>query len=1465
MTIDKAKMDGNGECEVRQRRARILGLILLGVCVVMVMTMVCVAKVDATMGSEYRSVNGDGYKSSCGSVSTSSSSYSHGVLLNPSYFSAGSEIDYSFDTTYSDGNPWPAQSIEVFLKYSDSNWLGGPTLGIYNTSSGNYNYYYGGTGSNQNLSSGWIFADPYIDDNTGKVSVLVKVSGGDTVDVSSVGLLFQYYYPTITSTSDNVEYIKPGSTFTVTYNLANPNANGPKNGGIYVYMGLSIFPSDGSTVSDPQHDKYVWLPHGNSQASRDFTVPQGTADGSFDYVTAIWKAKTPNGQMDTQYDRSAVKTKQGIIDGNPPTGLSVSIAGGARYTNTQSLALSLSASDTASGLDAMCFNSDNGAYTSWESYSTSKQWSLPDSDGQHTIGWKVRDHTGNEASTSASITLDRKAPTGLSISINSGSKYASNRVVSLTLSATDLTSGVAGISLSNDGSSYSAYEALTNSKSWSLPDSDGSKTVYLVAKDNAGNVAQVVSASIFLDRQAPIGVLVSVNGGAAYVTTAQVSLTIGATDPNPASGLAYMRFSGDGNTWSDWESFSQSRNCWSLTSDAGGKAGDGAKVIYVQVKDSAGNSAGSSVQVLLDSTAPTPNLDISPSSPIRGQVVKFDGSRSFDADAGWFQSGIDQYSFVIDGVDPGWTASSSWTMQFIVVGDHSVLFKVKDKHGLVASITTSVTVNEDDNDYRLVISSVSPASPKPGDIITLQGTVYFQYDLFGHKDVVIDVGWDAFLSTDKSAVAITDGSGLFTYQTTSPTNAEGLFTIEFVIGKERFIVPVKSTSDSYLSSFRDAVTDLKEFGEFQDYGDPIVKIPFNSAFVLDRNSMDDEMALTYYLAVLNGRIRDQTVDANAYEKGQSVWHERSEKMYDKYLVDVLVLVGEGGICVLTGGIGCAPLIIHLTTVGVEVATEYATSQGVFDVETEKKIDIAAEVGGATISLGMSWKSAKAAIGFLLTIFKAMKDGESMSMKEDQSNDDTDQVRVVVTGIKDLYDLALTFSEFVDKMGSAVHSPADSYMVSPSGNKLGYDFINKVGYEAQIGSYSGKDSEPEAISITDPETGAYQLNVIANQDGKVGIEFNCVQGIKTERNQWNFTMKLLDEVVVTETCFDGKAPIVDYIKYQPSGSKDPGSTKPATNDSGQPSPSGTTTKSENASSQAGGTSSTQPPSTTVPAEPAMTTQPKTTVPPGDTGSSSSKPASQGSTYSPTVTSSGSDEDSSDNTAYVPYTPAPSAPNGEGSAGASSNIPMGWIVALIVSVIVAALVVSMARGRGGGSSRAKISVAQCAPAGRDCQGADLGSAPTKPVVGCRSYVPKGTSTSDARPLRAVAVAQRSIARGPSPADYPRKVAKASAIAVPAKKCIPAPGPVVMCGFSRGRPFLPPDRRLAPQRRDQVTKIVPGRSNLGPVALQGFSRGHMFLPPSHPSRAVRQETGQRAIERCAVCRASGTNHKRKEEIIW
>lgn len=202
-------------------------------------------------------------------------------------------------------------------------------------------------------------------------------------------------------------------------------------------------------------------------------------------------------------------------------------------------------------------------------------------------------------------TADAAAPAG-SATINGGAAFSLTSAVTVSVPATDPGSGVSLVRLSNSpvtggdgvlttGTSYS----YTSPISWTLPDSEGTNTVYAQWRDAAGNWSGVTTDTIVIDSTAPTGTM-EINGGAAVTTTLNVNLSLTSTDGG-GSGTATVLVS-NSTDFSGATSIAYAASVpWTLA------AGDGTKTVFLKFVDSLGNtSAPISDTITLDSTGPTP-------------------------------------------------------------------------------------------------------------------------------------------------------------------------------------------------------------------------------------------------------------------------------------------------------------------------------------------------------------------------------------------------------------------------------------------------------------------------------------------------------------------------------------------------------------------------------------------------------------------------------------------------------------------------------------------------------------------------------------------------------------------------------------------------------------------------------------------------------------------------------------------
>jgi hypothetical protein len=139
----------------------------------------------------------------------------------------------------------------------------------------------------------------------------------------------------------------------------------------------------------------------------------------------------------------------------------------------------------------MQLSNDGSSYLPAEPFVTSKAWTLTGEDGEKRVYVKFKDTAGNWSPAPVpndSILLDTQAPTGGSITVNSGASCTNTTNVTVTLTCNDdQGSGCSQMQFSNDGSVYSDLEAYATTKAWTLPSTNGTKTVYAKVMDGAGN------------------------------------------------------------------------------------------------------------------------------------------------------------------------------------------------------------------------------------------------------------------------------------------------------------------------------------------------------------------------------------------------------------------------------------------------------------------------------------------------------------------------------------------------------------------------------------------------------------------------------------------------------------------------------------------------------------------------------------------------------------------------------------------------------------------------------------------------------------------------------------------------------------------------------------------------------------------------------------------------------------------
>jgi hypothetical protein len=352
---------------------------------------------------------------------------------------------------------------------------------------------------------------------------------------------------------------------------------------------------------------------------------------------------------DTAKNISSTSTASIYYDTTAPTISSVSINSGDSSTSNTVVNLTISASDSLSGIAAYYASETSSApsatATGWVdvtktnslSSTVSVTLTSPGAAGSYTktVYLWLKDGAGNVSSSfSDSITLivdDTTAPTNPSISINSGDTSTSNTIVGLSISASDnigVTAFYTSETSSTPSSSASGWTSVASSTSYSATVSftlsgassagNHSRTVYVWFKDAAGNVSASASDSITLvvsDTTDPSSPTININSGASSTSNTVVSLALSATDNVGITAyFASESSSTPASSDSGWNSVTSSTSysaTVSFTLSGASSAGNHSRTVYVWFKDAAGNvSASASDGITLVITTPPTSTSI---------------------------------------------------------------------------------------------------------------------------------------------------------------------------------------------------------------------------------------------------------------------------------------------------------------------------------------------------------------------------------------------------------------------------------------------------------------------------------------------------------------------------------------------------------------------------------------------------------------------------------------------------------------------------------------------------------------------------------------------------------------------------------------------------------------------------------------------------------------------------------------
>lgn len=275
-------------------------------------------------------------------------------------------------------------------------------------------------------------------------------------------------------------------------------------------------------------------------------------------------------------NESEVTSDRILLDKTAPQNVGLKINNGSEFTNNERKAVTLVFA--AEGAVKMRISNLPDIESSpWEKISNKKlNWILPGEDGEKRVYVQYKDEGENESAVVFDkITLDRKPPKNCSFTINNDSLYTNNLEADVRLYISG--EEVASFLISNRRDFFGArWERFKTYKShWILDGEDGEKAVYMLFKDEAGNLyPDTLEHKIILDRTPPSEISVSIKGEKA---DRNVRLHLKAKDAE----MMEIRSSKD--IEGKWEHFVESKD-WTL--------GEGEETnIWVRFRDKAGNTS----------------------------------------------------------------------------------------------------------------------------------------------------------------------------------------------------------------------------------------------------------------------------------------------------------------------------------------------------------------------------------------------------------------------------------------------------------------------------------------------------------------------------------------------------------------------------------------------------------------------------------------------------------------------------------------------------------------------------------------------------------------------------------------------------------------------------------------------------------------------------------------------------------
>lgn len=401
----------------------------------------------------------------------------------------------------------------------------------------------------------------------------------------------------------------------------------------------------------------------------------------------------------SSYDRGAYEFDQSAPAA--PSAPDLAAADDSGYSNTdnetsQTTALTFSGTAEANSTVKIYVNSAYAGQVA--AVGGNYAFELDRTQGTYDIYVTATDYAGNTSANSGALTLivDTTGPGAPGTPTDAGAYSTSTSLTFNWTAATDNLSGIYNYTwqvATDTGFTQNLQQGTTAGLSCTVTGANGN-TYYCRARaqDQVGLNGAFSSASdgILVDTAAPTG-SIAIENGAAYTIDTDVTLNLTYSDsPSGMSGgSAGMRFSNDNSAWGSWITPAATAS-WTLAS------GDGAKTVYVQYRDAAGNVSTGTISdtIVLDTAPPTGSISI-----LNGASYTTSTSVTLNLTYGdtlsGMSGGLAGMRFSNDNSAwGGWAAPAATAAWTLTSGDgtKTVYVQYRDAAGNVTSATISDTI-----------------------------------------------------------------------------------------------------------------------------------------------------------------------------------------------------------------------------------------------------------------------------------------------------------------------------------------------------------------------------------------------------------------------------------------------------------------------------------------------------------------------------------------------------------------------------------------------------------------------------------------------------------------------------------------------------------------------------------------------------------------------------------------------------